>query len=310
LLDAVERGNLLLMAFPCFVLAATPLLKSAKMRWFFAGMAINLKIYLIASFVAQLFKRRWRWVEGVLLATLLVYLVSYALLGRGTPIEIFENLLSWADIQITNPLDIWPATTYQPLYSLLNSDDPQFPTFLLLGSRTINLVQLTITVLLRTTQALLLGAMAATWLRPEAISPNRLFTLGLMLALITSEAGGYTPALFTVLVLLERWKGFGRIYAICACYLIAISFDVSLSPLTEVTRETYFRGATVQTQFDLTLWPFLRPALIQSIAIVLSCTTLRQVWRDVRLQGWTHRWRFRSDVPLLPGVRRPSPPGP
>ena len=308
LLNAIERGNLVLIAFPFFLLATMPLLKSARLRWLFAGMAINLKVYLIAPFVAQLFKRRWRWVEGVLLATIFTYLVSYTWLGHGTPAEIFRNLSSWSTLKIVNPLDFWPATTYQGLYSLLDSNAQVFPTLLILGSRMIEWGQLTITLILRATQAIVLAAMAASWLRPEVVSRYRLFTLGVLLALISTEAGGYSPCYFMALVMTERWKGPGAIFAICACYLLALSYDIRLSSMATVVRDSYIAGARVVIDMNLTLWPFVRPLLIQLIAIALSCATLRAVWLDVRHQGWAERWRFRRDVPFLPWVRRPSSP--
>lgn len=308
LLDGVERGNPILMALPCFLLATMPLVKSAKWRWFFAGMSINLKIYLIAPFVAQLFKRRWRWVEGVIISVILIYAVTFGILQRGSPIEVFHDVTDWANEGLSNPLDFWPATTYHALSQLLDSEDGFFPALLYLGSRNIELIQAGITIFLRMTQAALLGAMAAVWLRPEAVSRYRLFALGTLLALVTSESGGYTPVYFTALILLERWKGFGRIFSICGCYLLAISFDIRITPIGQFQRDTYYHDASILVDFYLTVWPFLRPAVIQAIAIALSCTTLREVWQDVRLQGWAQRWRFRGDAPILPGVLRPTPP--
>ncbi len=307
-LNAIERGNLVLIAFPCFVLATMPLLKSARLRWLFAAMSINLKVYLVAPFLVQLVRRRWRWVEGVLLATILVYCVSFAMLGRGTPIEIVTNLSAWSNIIITNPLDFWPATTYQALYSLMESDTVSFPILLMLGSRETHAVQVAITILLAFTQIMLVAAIAATYLRPESITRYRLFALGLLLALITSEAGGYTPAFFMLLVMTEKWEGAGVKFAIVACYVMAISFDWPVTGIAEVVRDSYFEDATVIAQMNVTVWPLLRPLVIQLIAIALACATIRQIWLDVQTDGWAQRWRYRRDVPLLPWVRAPVPP--
>lgn len=308
LLNAIERGNLLLIAFPFFLLAIMPLVRSAKWRWVFAGLSINLKVYLIAPFLAQLIMRRWRWVEGVLLATIIIYLASFALLGQGNPVEIVRNLTAWSDIKITNPLDFWPATTYAALYSLMESESATFPAVMVIGTKYIEIIQSSITILLRSTQAILLLAMIATWLRPEAVTRYRIYLLGLLFALITSEAGGYTPALFMALIMVERAEGFGRRLSILLCYIMAISFDWIIQGIAEVQRDSYLSGQYVSIDMGLTVWPFLRPLVIQIIAIAMACTTIRQVWHDVQVQGWATRPRYWQDDPILPLVLRPERP--
>jgi hypothetical protein len=132
MLDGLERGNLVLAAFMFLILAVGPMLRSTAKRAVFAGLAINFKVYLIAAFVPLLLKRKWRQVEWVLIATVLVYLVSYAILGRGTIVEVVRNLVSWNNIIITQPLDLWMSTSYTPLLTLIKGDD--FPTVGILGS--------------------------------------------------------------------------------------------------------------------------------------------------------------------------------
>lgn len=308
MLNGIERGNLVLIAFPFFLLAVMPILKSARLRWVFAAMAINLKVYLIAPFVAQLFFRRWRWVEGVLVSTVLVYLISYALLGSGTLGEIVRNLTAWSDVRIENPLDFWPATTYQGLSSLMQSRADIFPSLLVLGSWEVDALPLAIAVLLRTTQALVLLAMAATWLRPEAVTRYRMYALGILFALITAEGGGYTPIFWMALIMTERWQGIGPRIAIACCYLLGLSYDITVTNIATLERYSYLFDRPVIVIMDLTLWPLLRPFVIQVITIALACATLAEVWRDIRKDGWADRWRYRHDVPMLPWVRPPTDP--
>lgn len=306
MLNGIERGNLVLIAFPFFLLAVMPILKSARLRWVFAAMAINLKVYLIAPFMAQLFFRRWRWVEGVLISTVLVYLVSYALLGSGTLGEIVRNLTAWSDVRIENPLDFWPATTYQGLSSLMQSRANIFPSLLVLGSWEVDAIPAAIAVLLRTTQGLVLLAMVATWLRPEAVTRYRMYALGVLFALITAEGGGYTPIFWMALIMTERWQGIGPRIAIVCCYLLGLSYDITVTNIATLERYSYLFDRPVIVIMDLTLWPLLRPFVIQLIAIALACTTIRAVWIDVHEQGWADRWRLRRDAPLLPWVARPE----
>lgn len=307
MLNGIERGNLVLVAFPLFLLAVMPLLRSARARWIFAAMAINLKVYLVAPFMAQLIMRRWRWVESALIATVVVYLGSFAIFGAGTFSAIVRNLSAWSQNTITNPLDFWPATTYQGLTSLLESKDEVFPALLVLGSRPIETIPVAIAILLRLTQGLLLLAMAATWLRPEVVSRYRIYLLGTMFALVTTEGGGYTPIFWMALLMTEKWEGIGPRFAIACCYIMACSYDISISNIATVERYSYIFDRQVLVEMDLTVWPLLRPLVIQAIAIAMSCATVRAVWHDVRFQGWSQRWRYRDDAPLLPWVQRPAP---
>jgi len=60
--------------------------------------------------------------------------------------------------------------------------------------------------------------------------------------------------------------------------------------------------------FYVMLGPFFRPLIVLSVPFALSLVTLREVWKDIREQGWRLRWRFRNDAPLLvgDGAARPA----
>lgn len=306
MLDGVERGNLVLISFLFMILAFAPVLKSARLRWLCAGMAINLKVYLIGAVIALLLKRRWRWVEGALIATVAVYLVSYALLGRGTIPEIIRNIQDFSDVQATQLLDFWYSTTYQALLSLLKGD--MFPFGLLIGSRNVELILFLIPALQHTAQAIVLLAAAATWLRPEAVPTYRAINLAILLTLITTEPGGYTQIYFMLFVMMEPWKGFWRKWAIAGCYILAIPLDIPIDRAAEVARDLYFGDGRTTLAYQIMIGPFIRPLLIMTIAAAIAMVTIIEVWKDIRLQGWSTRWRFRRDLPLLPWVQRPLPP--
>lgn len=306
MLDGFERGNLVIVSFTCILLAFGPLLRSARVKWLFAGLAVNFKVYLIAAVGAVLLKRKWRWAECALIATVIVYLVSFAILGRGTIPEIVRNLSAWADLEVVQPIDLWFSTTYNGLISLLKND--RFPTVMLLGSKTVDTLLVALPALIGFTQGLILLAAASIWLRPEAVSTSRAVTLAIMLAMITTESGGYTPVYYMLFVLMEPWRGVGRKLAIIGCYILAPSIDFSVSELPPIVRTTYFRDLTTIATFHVTVSPFLRPLVIIGIAVSISLATIAQVWRDVRHDGWAQRWRFRRDAALLPWVARPSPP--
>lgn len=307
MLAAVERGNLAIISFTCLLLCLAPILRSAKLRWIAAGLAVNFKIYLIAAIVPLLLKRRWRWVECALLSVVIVYLLSYAAFGHGTPMDLLRNIQAFSDVQSTDIMAVWYSTTYQALVSLLKADN--IPMTMVIGSRNVAILQFILPTLQHLTQGLIVLAMAATWLRPEAIPTYRVACLGILLAVVTSEAGGYSQIYFMLFVMMEPWRGIGRRWAICACYILALPLDIVLDKTPSVPRDTYFEGTSTFIEYSVTLGPFVRPLIIMTVGVALACVTIREIWHDVRHQGWASRWRFRRDAPLLPGVRRPLAPG-
>lgn len=304
---ALERGNILLLCFTAMLLAYGPLLRSARWRWVFAGAAVNFKVYLIAAIAAQALKRRWLWVEGALLATIIIYLLSYGILGAGTPREIFSNITDYSSGFIAaQVLDIWFSVTYQPLISLLQGES--FPTTNMLGSDVVEWGLFVVPLFVRIGQLSVIAAAIATWLRPEVVPPYRIAFFGTILALMTSEAGGYTETMVILFVFMEPWRGVGRSIAILCCYILCLPGDISVGYIPPIIRDSFLAGRSVEVQFGVGLGMFLRPGLMIVIAMSLSATTMRDVWIDIRAQGWRSRWRYRRDWPLLPGVQRPVRP--
>lgn len=283
MLDAVERGNLLLIAYTCFLLAVSPLISSSKARAAFAGLAINFKIYLISAFLPLVLKRQWSRVEMIIISTVLVYLLSFFLHGYGTPAEIVRNLSNWSNSVASQLLDLWPATSYQPLIAFLQSDN--FPIVLFIDSFTLNLAVDGLKAVLMAAQALVVLSAVSVALRPEAVPSWRLINLGVLLAIITTETGGYTPAYFLLLIMMEPWKGMMRKALICLAYLLAIPYDIPLASVVPVVRDTYIGGTTTIISYSITLAPLIRPGLIILIAIILSLLTMTEVWQAVQRYG-------------------------
>jgi hypothetical protein len=306
MLCALERGNILLVCFTAVLLAFGPLLKSARLRWVFAGLAINFKVYLIAAVAAQLLKRRWLWFEGAMLATVIVYLVTYGILGAGTLGEIYTNITDYSGGFIAGQvLDVWNPVTYQPLISLLQGQT--FPVSSIVGSRTAEIGLIVLPLIIRFGQLSVVLAAVAIWLRPEAVPNYRLAFFGIVMALISSEAGGYTQIMVVLFVFMERWRGVGRPVALICAYVLCLPGDIPIGYIPPLIRESYLGGMRVEVLYSVAIGMFLRPGLMIAIAVSLSAVTIREVWVDIRQQGWRTRWRYRRDWPMLPGVLRPRP---
>lgn len=300
-----ERGNLVVLCFTCLILGFGPLLKSARLRWLFAGAAVNLKIYMVAAILPQLLRRRWRWFEGAMIGVVVVYLASYAYFQEGTPREIYDNIVYFSSLyQAATFLELWYATTYAPLVSLL---DGRYQLMAgLIGSRSVDLLLIGLPALLRSAQATVLLAAAAAWARPEVVPMHRLTLLGIAMVLISAEPGGYTQGFLIFFVFMERWRSPGRCWAIICGYLLCLPYDIILDRVPPIVQESYLAGYATFFQYNVTVFPFVRPMLVLSMVVALALVTLRDVWDDVQHQDYKTRRRLRSDAPIK--TPQPTPP--
>jgi hypothetical protein len=162
---------------------------------------------------------------------------------------------------------------------------------------------------MRTGQLMALLAMASAWLRPEAVTPHRLTLLAVSFVMITQETSAYTQPIMFYFVFMERWKGWLVPTAISLTYLVSLPGDVMLGGGLWFMQFSYIADQFVTVERGLGLGMFLRPFGIILITVLFSLDTMVLVVRDIRRDGWRHRWRFRKDWPLLPRILRPLPPG-
>lgn len=307
MLWGLDRGNVILITYVFVVLAFGPLIASARLRWMFAGMAINMKVYLVGVLMAQLLHRRWRWFEGAVIATVLVYLVSYAIFGEGSPMQIYRNITDYAEgLTINNPLDLWMASSLQPLYALTDSE--VFPALLFVGSDNVDLIRAAVPIIMRSAQAIIMISAVFCFLRPEVIPRTRMIAISIGIALLSTEVSAYTQILVFIFVFMEPARGFLRRYAILIAYLLCIPLDINIDGLPTLVKDSFWLQRPVVVGYYVQLGPFVRPLLSLSIPVALSVLTIVEVVADIRKQGWADRWRLRRDAPLLPWVARPERP--
>ncbi len=307
MLYGFERGNLVFIAFIFYMIAYGPLVHSARLRWLAAGLLVNLKVYMIAAVLAPLAKRRWMAVEGALLATLCVYLITWWILGEGSPTQIFRNLASYsAGFGAQRVLDLWFSSSFVPVRTLTTGDFPIYSAF---SSNQADWIYLSATALTYITQGLAVAAVAATFLRPEVVPLHRVILFGAIVALSAKEAGGYTGVFLIMSIFMERWRGWARPIAIILAYIVCIPDDFIIPiGLPPMLRDSYLGGRQVMSEFGIGPLSLLRPVLMFNACNCLAGVTLHDVWKDIRNQGWKNRWRFSRDWPLLPGIARPQPP--
>lgn len=309
MLYALERGNLLLFCYTAMLLGFGPLLRSARLRWLFAGIALNFKVYLISAIMAPLLRRRWTQTEGMLISAALVYVATWQILGEGSPTQIVRNVTAYVGgFGAGGFLDLWYAGSFVPAISLLKGET--FPITTVLDSHTVDILLMATTGFMRGTQLVVLLAAMATWLRPEVVPPHRIVFLATALALSSSEAGGYTEILLLIFVFMEKWRGFGRPLALIIAYALCIPAEYVIFEISPLVRTSWLAGeVNVIIHPGVGAASILRLVGTHVLAIALACVTIHDVWSDIRRQGWRSRWRYRGDAPLLPGVARPQPGG-
>lgn len=284
MLWGLDRGNLVLIAYMFVLLAYGPLVRSARLRWLFAGMAINMKVYLIGALFAQLIHHRWRWFEGAALATAGVYLASYVIFGEGSPLVIYQNITLYAgDFEINNPLDLWMASSLKPLSSLLESI--KYPVILYVGSHVADVATAVLPWVTRSAQAIIFAAAAAAAWQPGAVPRTRMIALSVGVAIMSTEVSGYTQTLVFLFVFMEQFKGVLRRYAIVMCYLVSIPADITIDKLPPMVAESFLGGRPVFAQYVIQLGPFVRPFLTMSIPVALALLTLNEVWKYHRREA-------------------------
>lgn len=280
MLFTLERGNLILVAFAFFMIAHGPVTASKPWRWFAAAVTVNFKPYLVLPMFAHAVKRDWRTLEMAGIATIALYLVTLALVGAGTPMELASNTANWVVFQggqVWNEVNY--STSYAPLLMFRTLD---IPLLQFVPSRLIETIEFLVPIVIRAGQLLALAALAAAWLQPKALPAHRIAAILLGAYLVTQSPGGYTQLFLIFLVLLEPWKGAGPIVAIACAYLLCLVGDWPLATVLDVTGTSWLGERTVTASFGLTAGHFVRPGLIVILVGALSLDSIARVVRAHR----------------------------
>ena len=280
LLFTLERGNLILAALPFFMLAYGPLTQSKAWRCVGMAVTINFKPYLVLPALALAVKRDWRMLEVAGIATAALYLLTLALVGSGTPMELASNTAHWVvfqGAQVWNEVNY--STSYAPFLALRSA---QIPLLQFVPSRTVETIEMLVPLVIRTVQALALAALAASWVQPKAVPMARMAAILLGAYLVTQSPGGYTQVFLLFLLFLEPWRRAGPVIAIACGYLLCVVGDVSLAQVLQLTTTSWLSERTVSPAFGLTMGHFVRPGLVVLIVCALSLDTLGRVIRAHR----------------------------
>lgn len=276
-LFVLERGNLLIPCFLCFVLAYGDLLKSRWGQALAVAMTINFKPYLLVPAFAFAFKRRWRLLEAAGIATIAVYLISWGFVGAGSPGEVLANTAHWITFTGADFIsEVYYTTSYNSFFGVL---DRGFPILNFTGSKVLEGAVFSAKLAMLAAETAAIAALVGAWLQPRAATTARIVTLLLLASLINRSPGGYSELCVVFLVFLEPWRRPGPIIAIIAAYLISLPFDVIVAHLPPTNTGSWLTGQAVTGEFGIAVGQFVRPAGLLVILLSLSLDTIAEAMR-------------------------------
>ena len=280
LLFALERGNLVMFAFPVFILLYGGLLKSDRAVAAATAFLANMKVYLIFPLAAFAIKRQWRLLELCGIAALALYLITLLIVGAGTPFELARNLEGWFNLRAGAIWDeVLYTTTYKPFLLL---DIGQYPVRDYLEQRWVDIAKSFINYEVFVSRAVAILCIVLAWFYPRAVSLNRLVFFILMQSFIGQNPGGYAITLVAFLVFMESWKNVGTGIAIICAYLTCIPGDITVATIVEVQRESWLTGRIVTSPYVLPLGSIVRPGILLIMVWALAIDTLMDIHRAVK----------------------------
>ena len=285
MLYALERGNLLIPCFTCFVLGYGDLIRRQWIRCLALAAAMNFKPYLVFVVVPMIIKRRWAWAAACGLMGGAIYVATALWYGSGWPLQIIANETSYAGAPSKSYFsDLYYATSYWPLIRILHT----LPAGLRLASAPVAAGwSMALTVALRAAQLTALASLVAALVRPAGADIRRLAALSVAVSItaFTTGSAGYAQIFLFFLVFYEPWRGPVRITVLLATYLLCIPIDYIVLPLAPQAAYSWLGGREVTAAAGVSIGQIVRPALlliIQTGLVILNLQDIRRAPQGAR----------------------------
>ncbi|WP_421836842.1 hypothetical protein [Novosphingobium sp.] len=274
-LYALERGQLLIMCYIAMVIAFGFFAASRPVRAIAAGLMINFKPYMLVATIGWGIRREWRQLELAAVATVLIYLATWAFVGGGSIAELLDNTLNWITFTGGDVVgEIYYSTSFNGLFGVI--DRGAFPILRYFRSDTYEQFRFVLKTAMAVAQLTGVVALFLAWLQPRAVPLTRLACIALLISLTNRSPGGYTEMFLMFLVFMEPWRGFARIASITIIYLNALNVDWQISTLPVVHATAWLSGKAVSAQFGIAVGQFTHPIGLLLVLMLLSLETIRE----------------------------------
>jgi hypothetical protein len=261
MLFGLERGNLIILCFTLFALGSGRLLRSARLRWLCTAATINLKPYLVLLLFGQFVKKRWRSLEGIAIASIGIYAVTFLIIGDGWPTDLIRNIVDFS--QPPEHFSIHSmeyASTYDGLMRFLRTSP--IPIVPLIGSKPVEFLTAFIPAFKTGGILAALVCMAAAVVWPNTLTEVRLGGLTMALLLNLNSPGAYATIFLLFFVFQERSRSGVITITIIIAYLLAIPWDYEIVRLAKQTTQSYLTGRQVTESISVDVGELLRPGLL------------------------------------------------
>lgn len=285
-LFVLERGNLLILCQLCLAIVVVPDLGGRWSKALLAGVMINLKPYLVLPTLSLAMRGDWRQLELAGIATIGVYLASWAFIGAGNPIELIENTSNWVDFTGTDIVfEMYYTTSFSNMFGVV---DRGFPILRYVPSGIYEPFRASVETMLLATQLSALAAILLGVVRPRGLPQARFALLLLLLTLVGRSPGGYSEFFVVFLVFLEPWDRWLPRLAVILAYLISVPYEYLVSALPPVNTASWLSGQAVIATFGIGVSQFLRPLALLAILLALSWDTIITLTASLRAQATGH----------------------
>lgn len=284
-LFVLERGNLLILCQLCLAVMVVPGFGRSWLKALLAAVMINLKPYLLLPTLSWAMRGDWRQLELAGIATIAVYLASWAFIGAGGPLELLDNASNWVEATGADIVfEMYYTTSFNNMFGVV---DRGFPILRYIPSGVYEPFRSTVEMGLLASQLSAIAAVALGLLRPGVLPQARYALLLLLVSLVGRSPGGYSEFLVVFLVFLEPWDRLLPRIAIVLAYLISIPYESLISALPPVNTASWLSGQAVIATFGIGASQFLRPIALLLILLALSWDSIIRSTLHMRSQATT-----------------------
>uniref|UniRef100_B1XTF7 DUF2029 domain-containing protein n=1 Tax=Polynucleobacter necessarius subsp. necessarius (strain STIR1) TaxID=452638 RepID=B1XTF7_POLNS len=279
-LFAIERGNYILL---CFIFLALSLV--IKNPWFsggFISIAILIKPYLAPLMLAPLLKKRYQYVTGIVIFSILLNLLAAYVLGDPNPFLFIKNILVTKGAGIASLYESITSTTSMAAWLKLIKS----PGIIAYISEPWSAYLSLAFYVVATCYILVIGCILYFISRLSgAISESELSLIFILLVLVSVDGvGSYSLLLmlpYLIIYLLNSSGGKASLNSKVYIFIIGLLYlpaDMGVGPSRKISGVSYLSGAVYLEGSQISLSGLIRPIVV----IVLTALILTDLYKRTK----------------------------